>query len=64
MVNSEHFESLLADTDVVLDQEINELVAVNECDRRGPAFKRGFLGTFRELGSRNDGSSDSVEPVE
>ena len=47
-VDRQHLERALADADAVLDQQVDELVAVNERDRRGAAGEGGFLRALRE----------------
>lgn len=43
-VDGEHLEGALADTDSMRDQEVDEFVAVDECDRGRPAGEGRLFG--------------------
>ena len=47
-VDGEHFEGAFTDADAVLDQEVDELVAVDEGDRSGPAREGDLLPVLFE----------------
>lgn len=57
-IHSQDVEAALADTDVMLDQQVDQFVAIDERDRGGASREGGFLGAFRKPRGGDDGPAD------